>query len=433
MFKKRILCALLLLLLLAAACTDKKDPVKPEPNPEPPPVPAYTFIYGDTLNATAQCPQVDIPWPSLANSPWPMAMVNQQGLSRTPFPVLTGGSLIWSEPPVPADTGYGHCDRGLAVGPDGTIYRNDGWSAHTAISTAGQKLWTISDPYEPRSGAAIGNDSTIYCGARHGFLAISPKGTVKWAFREDLSFSEIRPLIGMDGTIYARSNSTLYAVTPDGSELWHAEVSSNYLYCITASPDGEALYVNGATENLVALNANTGNEIWRFHLGFDRYYHVAVDNAGNLYTCRTVQDTLREIISISPGGEERWSYRASNSYDALTQWMSCPSIACNGYIYTDMHEGGLIALDYEGQFRWSFKPIDIGNFWPAIIDPNGDILLLSDGHDWVYKISEDGHLITSFTLHERFSLNGLPSINPSAITHNGDILIAAFNRILQID
>ena len=172
---------LLLLLALLAGCANNKDPVKPNPDTEHPPEPAYTFIYGDTLNATAQCPQVDIPWPSLANSPWPMAIVNQQGLSRAPDIGMPTLNKVWQYPDNINVYGGAPIDYGVAIGPGGTIYFTDTGRKLTALSSDGKKIWELGEPYSMERGPSIGADSTIYCSTDgNGLLAITPQGTVKW-------------------------------------------------------------------------------------------------------------------------------------------------------------------------------------------------------------------------------------------------------------
>ena len=425
-------CAALLFLFLAG-CANNKDPVKPEPNPEPLPAPAYTFIYGDTLNATAQCPQVDIPWPSLANSPWPMAMVNQQGLSRAPWPLLTTGELVWSVPPVHEATGYGAIEWGLSVGPQGQIYTNEGWKAHRAHSADGSLLWQLGAPYEPSTGSSIGADGTLYCGSYHGLLAINPNGTVKWAFKDNTHFNGSCPLIGVDGTIYARAHSTLYAISLSGQEIWRAQIGRPTRNSITSSPDGNALYINGDGGHLLALNAATGTELWRFLLGFEIFNHAAVDNAGNLYVTRAPQDTLRELVSLSPTGQERWCYRVPHRYSnpAPTQAMYGATIAYNGYIYADMLQGGVIALDYEGKLRWRLNA-STRMFWAPFTDSAGDILLLCQNEGHIFKVSESGHLIRAYQLRHDYQLADFPSMMPSGLSHDGCFLAAAGKRILKI-
>ena len=158
------------------------------------------IVYGDTATANIKMPQVDIPWPSLADSPWPMSTVNPQGVARSPNPGPTTGSVIWS-----TDLDAGEATYGPAIGPDGTIYINMHAYGLFALDQDGNIKWDVLDTYElnPRTGPVVAADSTIYIGGS-GFWAFNPDGTEKWIFKDDRYFHEVRPLVGIDGTIYPR-------------------------------------------------------------------------------------------------------------------------------------------------------------------------------------------------------------------------------------
>src|SRR5690606_12328098 len=91
--------------------------------------------------------QVDILWPTLAKSPWPMVAHDPQITGRSPY----------SGPKTP------------------TI------------------KWTLDLPYGVFSGPIIGEDNTLYVGSRaylglisdtlkNHFYAVSPDGGTKWTF-----------------------------------------------------------------------------------------------------------------------------------------------------------------------------------------------------------------------------------------------------------
>jgi|GEM_PF-1722692 len=433
-------CTLLLLLALLAGCANDKDPVKPNPDPEPPPEPAYTFIYGDTLNATAQSPQVDIPWPSLANSPWPMAIVNQQGITRSPWPLLPEGHIHWYEPKVSPqpDSLYGALRYGLAVGPDGTIYAAARNLNMTAISTDGTTKWQLGAPYNPLTGPVVGTDSTIYYGTMRGFVAVKPSGEIKWVFKPELGFMEQRPFMGIDGTLYARlsrSPGRLYAITRDGMERWQTTVGYPSLNIITASPDGATLYVKGEGQTLLALDASTGAEIWRFFTGLNYLHHVSVDNAGNLYLCRSQTGTDRDIVSLSPGGQLRWTFATGEEFINGPNIVSSNgvSIAYNGYLYYGLLNRGTIALDYEGNWRWTFHPHETTEQPPTLCGPQGELLAITAFRSLFYKISESGHILNYISLSQNPRFSYYSYIFPSAVGQSGHLLLPVQNTVVNMN
>jgi outer membrane protein assembly factor BamB len=103
------------------------------------------------------------------------------------------------------------------VGPDGTIYVADQGRALTAISPTGQTKWRsvkYSIPTLPTT-PAVSSSGTIYYCVSNSLFAVTPEGTVEWAFPVvppsdgDLITS---PTIGPDGTVYFGVYTTLYAV-----------------------------------------------------------------------------------------------------------------------------------------------------------------------------------------------------------------------------
>ena len=102
-----------------------------------------TFLLSTTIYCQQQ---IDIPWPTLANSPWPMIKHDPQLTGRSPY-----------------------------AGPKTPTIK-----------------WTLDLPYGVFSGPVIGEDGTLYVGTRaylyfigdttNYFYAINPDGTIKWTF-----------------------------------------------------------------------------------------------------------------------------------------------------------------------------------------------------------------------------------------------------------
>jgi outer membrane protein assembly factor BamB len=148
----KVVTYLLIALLFHACYSTEPD------NGEPPKPPGY---------------QEDIPWPSLADSPWPMNRGNPQCTGRSKYPGPALGILNWNFSEV-----------------------------------------------RLRASIVIGEDSTIYFNTNEGLFAVTPKGNLKWKvdFENTDYDATSTPLIGDDGTIYTiYFKRTLYAINPDGS------------------------------------------------------------------------------------------------------------------------------------------------------------------------------------------------------------------------
>ena len=163
----------LLLLTLVVFHTGCKKNEPTSPAPTPPPV--------DTNWVTH--PQVDVPWPSLAQSSWPMFCHDPQHTGRCRYSGPQEGRVEWL-----FDAGF-------------TVY----------------------------SSPAIGLDGTVYfaCLNRY-FYAVGPLGSQKWV--APAGGGDSSPLIASDGTIYiyggdvAQQNVCLYSYDQSGNLNWQYSI-----------------------------------------------------------------------------------------------------------------------------------------------------------------------------------------------------------------
>ncbi len=163
-----------------------------------------------------------------------------------------------------------------ALGADGTVYIPDGEQLFYALNPDGSIKW--SSPYGARSGAAIGDDRTIYS-ANDGLLtAFHPDGTIRWQFSfEGNACPHSSVALAPNGTIYLgtywaahqAAESWLYAVNPDGTEKWRFPVFGQYpQICISPVTDNQSnVYFCDGSGVCYALDAY-GNHLW--DLTFDQ-------------------------------------------------------------------------------------------------------------------------------------------------------------------
>jgi len=132
--------------------------------------------------------QQDIPWPSLANSPWPLYRADPQGTGRSKSDGFISGNLDWS------------------------------------IDTL-RTLTTFS----------MGADSVLYVGVESinnldfaGLIAFKPDGKMKWLFKfPTLGIETISsPIISSENVIYISSpvENKFYAINRDGTKNWELQL-----------------------------------------------------------------------------------------------------------------------------------------------------------------------------------------------------------------
>ena len=333
-------------------------------------------------------PQVDIPWPSLADSPWPMHHGNPQSTGRSPVTGPQNGIIEWE-----FDVGH-EVGTSVAIGSDSTIYFGSNGPYLWALNWDGTLKWKLhlsdnSPQYTQACSPLVSADGTIYIGTRGRLLyAVNPDGTKKWTFEAEDWLNNLGMNIGLDGTIYfVDANCWLYAVNPDGSLKW--KIGGNYKFQgiemsgIAISPDGSTLYMGcwGTAESdtlsgLIAVGID-GVVKWLFR-SFPAYGTPLVDNAGNIYYGALNKrdpnlpdaNNKKGLFSVTPEGELRWHYSAH------LETMMDPTMDYNGNIY--FTEGRststyyVISLDNEGNLRWK---ITHENFNSAV----SSLLCDSDG------------------------------------------------------
>jgi outer membrane protein assembly factor BamB len=373
-------------------------------------------------------PQVDIPWPSLADSPWPMHHHDPQSTGRSRFSGPQQGKVVWK-----LNVG-GPVSTSVAIGPDSTIYFATSYDTSEgfqraylyALDWSGNLKWKfkLNDNIQDCS-PLIGVDGSIYIGTTdHYLLAIHPNGTVKWRFEADAGIRQLGLNIGIDGMLYfVDLNHHLYAVDQNGILNW--KNNGNYYFAngeqsgIAISPDGETLYLGclGTAESdtirgLIAV-AKNGQVKWLFKTG-SILGTTAIDNSGNIFFVAGLgSDEQNEtgIFSVNSEGQLRWSYSAAS----VDSWD--PTIDYDGNIYISLWESAtqlsLFSFNNVGNMRWKSDISDNGSIWSSFLcDAEGMIYyttfagvnaVFSDGEEkWKVQIGQNRLICPALALHYLF-------------------------------
>lgn len=332
--------------------------------------------------------QEDIPWPSLADSPWPMHHGNPQSTGRSKEMGPNLGIIDWSLEPYDLETG-------ISIGPDSTIYFVYG--KLFALAPDGTEKWglDLSRFAFSVSTPIIASDGTIYTTAQSKLIAISPDKTIKWEYVAN-SYIGWMINIGIDGILYILDrNSTLYAISPSGALIWQYSDTRfivNDASGISFSPDGNTLYIPGITTSVVAFNIQSQSVEWIF--GETKMYNSPViDSDGNIYILPIYDDRGTEkgqFFSLNKNGEVRWVFEFNYEYSLFHS--NTPTIDKMGNIYfaTDT----LYSLDYFGNLNWK-TGLDGFSDCPLVCDVNSNIYVgtMSSGHFIaIYKFDSNGNI-----------------------------------------
>ncbi|MDT3695031.1 MAG: PQQ-binding-like beta-propeller repeat protein [Ignavibacterium sp.] len=333
--------------------------------------------------------QTDIPWPTLANTDWPMIKHDPQFTGRSPYRGPQRPTVIWT-----VDMPYG-IFSGPVIGKEDNLYFGSYYSFADnfyCYTQDGNLKWdySLGRSKSPASGILIDSTNTIYFGSSDNYLyALNSDGTFKWEYETLDFFGPTLMNIDLQGNLYSTNNGgKLFSFNPSGDLNFSVTYESGFnLKSPVLSTDGNTIYIAGKDSNLFALNLD-GTIKWKFECSRILTAPM-VDSYDNIYFIDE-----QSLFSIYPNSDIRWefSYFYFGSY-------SIPTIDYEGNIYaiaTDTippYYKLLISLDFNGNYRWkySFDDEESDDFWqPLICDSEGTVYVGSTlGYNY-YAISSDG-------------------------------------------
>lgn len=271
-----------------------------------------------------------------------------------------------------------------AIGNDGTIYVGSKDNNLHAINPDGTQKWIFDIGGDAiYATPAIADDGTIYIGSdSDNLFAVNPDGTQKWVFNTAGNNIRSTPAIAADGTVYITSDDdnlyaldssngsvlwsfpvggnaqsgiaidsdgaiivgvdlggsagAVFAVNPDGTQKWNANVIGRISVCAPAIADGRVYVGTKEGENLLALNASNGSQIWSFSTpGAILNSSPAIDVNGVIY----FGSWDNNVYAVNPDGTLKYKFLTGGDV-----WSS-PAIGPDGTIYVGGYDGKLHALE----------------------------------------------------------------------------------------
>jgi outer membrane protein assembly factor BamB len=372
--------------------------------------------------------QIDIEWPTLANSDWPMIKHDPQFTGRSPYKGPQTPTIIWT-----ADMKDG-IFSGPVIGKEGNLYFGSYYQLDSAdhfysYSPDGNLIWDykLETNRPPQSGILIDSSNTIYFGSLDGyFYALYPDGTLKWKYLTSNPIVELAmPNIDKEGRLYITNGlGELYSFNPDGTLNWSIIYDGGFFARSPVfSPDGNTIYIAGKDSNLFALNLD-GTLKWKFSCGKTQKFPI-IDNDSNLYILP--EEVPQKLYSIKPDGMIRWEVTIVEN-TAIPAY-SASTIDYLGNIYVALGSA-ILSYDYYGNKRWWYiignDPSEYDDFWqPLICDSEGTVYVGSTFGYYYYAISSDGEL------KWKLPLNDYQVDNTGAISKDGTLYIGVHKSSLS--
>ncbi|TAL59152.1 MAG: hypothetical protein EPN88_17630 [Bacteroidetes bacterium] len=366
--------------------------------------------------------QEDIPWPSLANSPWPIFHGDPQNTGRSKYPGPTSGIVQYV---IENKDAY----SGVVVGEDSSFFfvsRKD--SGLFCYDQNGNYKWNYKVEYRPSipSTPLIANDGTIYFTANPDpyFYAIKRDGTLKWK-KKIYPMSQRGINIGKDGTIYLftyTGKTFLTAISPQGDSLWSIMNNDFFADITILSSDSKTIFTNGFKRGCYAIDIERQQIKWIF--GYQNYFsghcNPLTDFEGNVYVITNYEENSNEtysLFSLNKYGQIRWKYKIfNNNYENI-------SIDKYGNIYFALDT--LQSLDINGNLRWKYA---LKGYLaaPITIDRNNNLFFLinSINQSGVIALANDKKIIWENYNISNFDYGGIPL----AIGYNNSLYINSYNK-----
>jgi|WetSurMetagenome_2_1015567.scaffolds.fasta_scaffold129035_1 outer membrane protein assembly factor BamB len=362
------------------------------------------FIYFASLTLHTSCKdeitqptpkppgyQEDIPWPSLADSPWPMNHHDPQSTGRSAYLGPQTGNVLWQFP-------GNYIQAAPSMGNDSTIYFAETGVIHS-LDLNGITRWDYIIDAQIIMSPLIAKDGTIYFvsySANTFLIALNPDSSLKWKIDLGKYINPFMLNIDLNGQLYAAAEKSLFCISPNGQVLWSMEDQriNDGGSGISFSPDGKILFIPGNPVSILAIDIINRSIKWTFG---DKTLSSPpmVDCNGNVYfvpLSNANTDTISYLYSINLSGTLNWKYQFI--YPPLTGLiLKSPTIDKLGNIYfaTDT----LYSISYDGKQNWS-KPIKGICDCPLISDINSNVYVASqsgiEGKVFLYCFDSSGNV-----------------------------------------
>lgn len=311
------------------------------------------------------------------------------------------------------------------VGKDGSIYFVSQYGMLYCVGRDGGLKW-LSNQYEADIQGVVDADASgnAYVGINNAIRSFDPLGHIRWTFTDPAATTVIAgPTLGPDGNLYAATQAEgggmgMMSLTPDGTLRWSNPVVSSTASGseVIAFSKGHAIVslnqhgVHDAPQTL-AFDLDSGSVVWAVEQGANGPVHV--DSAGNIYTT----DYGHQVIALDADGQVRWTSAQPNGGFDVSQ---------EGLVYGPGTQTGyrLFGLTPEGGIDWSGGIEDM-MVSDIALDPTGKTLIGAARTNYgepgvIVSYDVQGNRIWKQAIPDELNVNVVPWGTP-AFSPEGDM------------
>lgn len=394
---KKALIFLVVLSIIFTSC-DTTDPKPPEEKP-----PGY---------------QEDIPWPSLADSPWPMSQHDPQNTGRTNVVGPQSLNILWSK----------FIENGLLSGPvidnENNLYfgndnhLSDYFYCITAKSDSFKWKIKTGDGNRISDGMIITSSENIICRGFSYIYSFSNEGKLNWKYpfdgrRQNFNISKDGSLFAIDG------NNNLIKLSPKGELLFQKKYDEGFYPGTAITPDGNEIMLNGRNGDLYCIDLN-GTIVWQKFSCISNIPPL-IDSNGKIYICTIGSEG--KIKRYNTAGKLDWEYEVPGGILDVGE----PTIDKNGnfYFYGANSSSGYLSIysiDYNGNQRWIYPLTDEMNRGyiasKIACDTEGNLYFGSDQGYYYYCLDFNGNLLWQLSL-DGIEIDGTPAFGSDGTLYFG--------------
>jgi len=292
--------------------------------------------------------QEDIPWPSLADSPWPMYHHDPQSSGRSKFIGPSSGLIEWE---------YRNKNKylvsGIIVDKDSGIYaayENDGL---IILNYKGEEINKISIGATASSSTPIiTKNGDIIFFTLDGVYSVTKNANTNWKYI-DQGQKNMGANIDKEGNIFYinREKHKLIELSNEGKVLWeYYDKKFNTNSIITISTDAKYLYIC-SSGYLFSLDIEAKLKIWEYQ-NVTSEWNI-LDSQGNIYFIEQDKSIKNRysFTSLNKSAKLRWKFEFSAPDEHSLDFQQA-TIDKNGNLYFGADT--LFSVTFKGKLRWKY-------------------------------------------------------------------------------
>jgi outer membrane protein assembly factor BamB len=244
-----------------------------------------------------------------------------------------------------------------SVKDDYVVFGSGDSNVYCLNAETGLLNWKVKTGAEVLGSPTIEDDIVYIGGSDRKFRAINLEtGDINWQFDGIEGFIESKPLVYEDKIIFGAWDSYLYCLNKNNGELiwkWKGDIEgmlySPAAYNPVASDD--IVFVVAPDRKLTAVNANTGEQLWRTG-NYQVRESIGISEDGTKFFVRIMRDSIIAFDVSETLPEPLWITDVQLGYDIN----SAQLVEKDGLLFYGTKNGLLIALDSSTvEILWQHK------------------------------------------------------------------------------